>query len=335
MSFRDNLQHLRATRNMTQEQLAMLVGVSRQSVTKWEAERSYPEMDKLLKICQIFDCTLDELVQGDLTARADEPEKALTLESAKEDTVGYVERVQEHALRMAQGVGCFVVGCGVGLLATAALSMLPDLSGIQIELAIPVCVLLFVVLGLSIVLPEVARHELFMKEHPYLINFFASEDRAANSEKSMREIVIGTATIILGVLIMVVGGYGNMAQNALASGIMMVLIASGVGFIVHGGIMSDMCDIEKYNFEAFCELTDAEANELLDSFDAEKRTYYLRKRHADRVVGGLCGATMLIATIVALLLLFAANSSLFWVAWPIGGITCGIIAIAGSWVEKR
>lgn len=115
----------------------------------------------------------------------------------------------------------------------------------------------------------------------------------------------------------------------------MVLIASGVGFIVHGGIMSDMCDIEKYNFEAFCELTDAEANELLDSFDAEKRTYYLRKRHADRVVGGLCGATMLIATIVALLLLFAANSSLFWVAWPIGGITCGIIAIAGSWVEKR
>ena len=37
MSFRDNLQHLRATRNMTQEQLAMLLGVSRQTVTKWEA----------------------------------------------------------------------------------------------------------------------------------------------------------------------------------------------------------------------------------------------------------------------------------------------------------
>ena len=54
MSFRDNLQALRAERNMTQEQLAMLLGVSRQSVTKWEAERSCPEMDKLLKICDIF-----------------------------------------------------------------------------------------------------------------------------------------------------------------------------------------------------------------------------------------------------------------------------------------
>ena len=63
MSFRDNLQHLRATRNMTQEQLAMLLGVSRQSVTKWEAEKSYPEMDKLIKICQIFECSLDDLVQ--------------------------------------------------------------------------------------------------------------------------------------------------------------------------------------------------------------------------------------------------------------------------------
>mgnify|MGYP001511869905 CR=1 FL=1 len=50
MGFRENLQHLRATRNMTQEQLAMLLGVSRQSVTKWEAAKSYPEMDKLLKI---------------------------------------------------------------------------------------------------------------------------------------------------------------------------------------------------------------------------------------------------------------------------------------------
>ena len=70
MSFRDNLQHLRATHAMTQEQLALMLGVSRQSVTKWEAEKSYPEMDKLLKLCQIFDVTLDDLVQGDLTTSA-------------------------------------------------------------------------------------------------------------------------------------------------------------------------------------------------------------------------------------------------------------------------
>jgi DNA-binding XRE family transcriptional regulator len=102
MSFRDNLQHLRATRNMTQEQLAMLVGVSRQSVTKWEAERAYPEMDKLLKLCQIFDCTLDDLVQGDLTARAAQPELAVPATALAQDvtrtedknTVTLVEETQ-------------------------------------------------------------------------------------------------------------------------------------------------------------------------------------------------------------------------------------------------
>ena len=60
------LQQLRKANGYSQEVLAGKLGVSRQSVTKWEAEKSYPEMDKLLKLCQIFDVTLDDLVQGDL-----------------------------------------------------------------------------------------------------------------------------------------------------------------------------------------------------------------------------------------------------------------------------
>ena len=68
MSFRTNLQYLRAQRNMTQEQLAMLLGVSRQAISKWESEKAYPEMDKLLMICDLFGCTLDDLVPGDVSA---------------------------------------------------------------------------------------------------------------------------------------------------------------------------------------------------------------------------------------------------------------------------
>ena len=66
MSFRANLQYLRAQRNMPQEQLAMLLGVSRQAISKWESEKAYPEMDKLLMICDLFGCTLDDLVLGDV-----------------------------------------------------------------------------------------------------------------------------------------------------------------------------------------------------------------------------------------------------------------------------
>ena len=41
---------------MTQEQLAMLLGVSRQAISKWESEKAYPEMDKLLMLCDIAGC---------------------------------------------------------------------------------------------------------------------------------------------------------------------------------------------------------------------------------------------------------------------------------------
>ena len=54
MSFRENLQYLRGTRNMTQEQLAMLLGVSRQAISKWESEKSYPDMDQMLMIFHLF-----------------------------------------------------------------------------------------------------------------------------------------------------------------------------------------------------------------------------------------------------------------------------------------
>lgn len=67
MSFRTNLQYLRAQRNMTQEQLAMLLGVSRQAISKWESGKAYPEMDKLLMVCDLFGCTLDDLVLGDVS----------------------------------------------------------------------------------------------------------------------------------------------------------------------------------------------------------------------------------------------------------------------------
>ena len=67
MEFNEKLQHLRKENNMTQEQLAEQLEVSRQAVSKWESGQSYPEMEKLLIICDMFHCDMDSLVKGDLT----------------------------------------------------------------------------------------------------------------------------------------------------------------------------------------------------------------------------------------------------------------------------
>lgn len=72
MSFGQNLQFLRKMRHkMTQEAIAEKLNVSRQTVSKWEQDLAYPEMDKLLEICELFSCTLDRLVREDMNV-ADE-----------------------------------------------------------------------------------------------------------------------------------------------------------------------------------------------------------------------------------------------------------------------
>lgn len=66
MSLGENLQFLRKRENMTQEQLAEALEVSRQSVSKWESDSTYPETDKLMRLAELFHCTLDDLMRKDV-----------------------------------------------------------------------------------------------------------------------------------------------------------------------------------------------------------------------------------------------------------------------------
>ncbi len=70
----ENIQFLRKKRNLTQEALAEQVGVSRQTVAKWEAGESAPDLDAAGKLSRIFDVSLDELIT--LPAEAPPPDFA-------------------------------------------------------------------------------------------------------------------------------------------------------------------------------------------------------------------------------------------------------------------
>lgn len=69
MKFCEKLQKLRKEKGYSQEQLADLLEVSRQSVSKWESGTTYPEMDKLLSLCKIFNVTLDDLTNDEVTTK--------------------------------------------------------------------------------------------------------------------------------------------------------------------------------------------------------------------------------------------------------------------------
>ena len=67
MRFGENLKNLRKIKKLSQEKLAEKVGVSRQSISKWECGEAYPEMDNILILCKIFNCKLNDLIHEDLT----------------------------------------------------------------------------------------------------------------------------------------------------------------------------------------------------------------------------------------------------------------------------
>lgn len=67
MKFGDNLKNLRKSKNLSQDDLAEKVGVSRQSVSKWECSAAYPEMNNILELCKIFNCKISDLINDNIT----------------------------------------------------------------------------------------------------------------------------------------------------------------------------------------------------------------------------------------------------------------------------
>lgn len=67
MTLGEKLSKLRKENNYTQENLADILGVSRQSISKWESDIAYPETDKLIQLSDLYNCSLDYLLKDDQT----------------------------------------------------------------------------------------------------------------------------------------------------------------------------------------------------------------------------------------------------------------------------
>lgn len=70
MSLGTNIQYLRKLNKLTQEQFAEGMDITRQTVSRWEADEVIPELNKLVEMCSTFSCKLDELVREDMSSKA-------------------------------------------------------------------------------------------------------------------------------------------------------------------------------------------------------------------------------------------------------------------------
>lgn len=71
MHLGNNIYFLRKQKKITQEQLAEIMNVSRQTVSRWESDEVVPELNRLVEMCNLFSCKLDTLVREDLSAQSE------------------------------------------------------------------------------------------------------------------------------------------------------------------------------------------------------------------------------------------------------------------------
>ena len=93
MTLGKQISRLRAAKGLSQEDLANDLQVSRQSISKWETDTSVPELDKLLKLSEVFGVTLDELVKGP----AEEAAQAIDARVTAKEIAQRRDFANEHA----------------------------------------------------------------------------------------------------------------------------------------------------------------------------------------------------------------------------------------------
>lgn len=92
MKLSDNLKSIRKKHNLSQEQLAEKLGVSRQAVSKWESDQSYPEMDKVLLICKLFNYNIDELMNESVKEVNEREESKININKCIEDFFEFITK---------------------------------------------------------------------------------------------------------------------------------------------------------------------------------------------------------------------------------------------------
>lgn len=303
MSFAENLLFLRKQKDITQEQLAEQLEVSRQSVSKWESGQSYPEMEKLLQICNMFHCNMDTLMQGDVR------------KTFSEDIYGYDRQKNQFSKWISAGIGLILLGISVMMFLTSA-GMNEEYAAVVFFTLLIAAVMIMVVMGLQM--------EQFSKKHPVIEDFYTEEEKDQAYRKFTVRIAVGVGLILVGLLVQLMGGVAldeavlsreaAVQRETVLDAVFMLIISVAVPILTYAGMQKAKYDIEKYNKEG--------------NPSPERRKRYVLKRK-------VCGCIMLLATCVYLFWSFTTNNwGVTWVVYPIAGILCGVAALVLSGGDK-
>ena len=316
MSFGLNVSYYRKKYGITQEELADKLDVTRQTVSRWETDAAYPEMDKIIALCSLFSCSMDVLMRGDAQKEDEAEKQQLPVEpdiSKKE----FGKHMNCVSILCALGVSFMLIGIGSMLLFEGL--TISRFWGLIAWLSLAT-------VGCSLLVAGCIMHALFLKDCGK-IQPYTKEEARAFFGKTPLWYAIGASFLIIGIFVFFIMSYvqsdrpsiyGVSSWITAASGIMLFFVSFSAFIFIFLKIQS-----QKYSSQRILE-------------EDETGAISEKKYTAKRIGNGICVAIMVGAFSLFLFGGFTTgNWHPAWVIFVVAGALCGVCIAISEAIDRR
>lgn len=325
MILADKILELRRSNNLSQEELAEKLDVSRQSISKWESGTSIPDLNKIIKLSEIFGVSTDYLIKDDDESAAPTIDKSSRGKSVSiEEATSFMDAIYQTAGKIALAVSLFILSPTImlTLLAFSQNKKNPPFSD-NLAVGVGVTILLIMIaIGVFLIINasgRLSRYE-YLEEEAISLEYGVSgivEKRKNEFEpKHVKYTAIGVVLCIISAVPLILASIFNSTETMILCfvSVLLILIAIAVYMFVYAGrIMSSF-------------------DELLQEGDYTKENKEFEKK-----AGWISSLYWCVITGAYLLISFITNDwDRTWIIWPVAGVLFGgVFAIAKAAYSKK
>lgn len=185
MIFKENLIKLRKQMGLSQEELAEKIEVSRQTIYKWETGQNYPEMDRLLMLSELFNCSIDDLIKNEINVTS----------------IVQKDKYEKFYNRFARNIAFAV---SLVILSVAVMLILFDVFGEEKYLIPLISFFVFISISIMIFIISGIENTEMKKQIPNEINYYNEEKIHSFSRKFAIAVATGATLILIAVITLIV-----------------------------------------------------------------------------------------------------------------------------------
>lgn len=324
MILADKIIHLRKKHNLSQEELAMQMKVSRQAVSKWEQAQSIPDLDKILLMASIFGVSTDYLLKDEIEMEEyvddqsyDYQTRRVTLQEAND----YLALQNNSSKWIALAVA-LIICSPIPLITMNNLVELNYLGNPESVSAIGISIVIILValaVGMILMVSTKTKHYTYIEKEIFEVEYGVEsmvKQKQTNFEPThARAKIIGILLFILAVLPVLAIQITN-HEFLYISGvpILLLMVACGVFLLIWVGIPWGAMQ------------------KLLQEGDYSRKS---KKRNP--LIGAVAGIYWLLATIIYFAYVFKTNSwATAWMVWPIAGLLfAALMIILNAFLDQK